>query len=84
MAINAACLRTLSPQRADARLGEEMFMNGYALKTREWSLMASPSICKGRMMKARSALLLFQVPFPELRHHGKGATPSVSGCAFGV
>ena len=23
-----------SPQRAEARLGEEMFMNGYALKTR--------------------------------------------------
>ena len=31
---NAACLRTLSPQRAEARLGEEMFINGYALKTR--------------------------------------------------
>ncbi len=23
-----------SPQRAEARLGEEMFINGYALKTR--------------------------------------------------
>ena len=27
-------LRTLSPQRAEARLEEEMFINGYALKTR--------------------------------------------------
>ena len=35
MAINAACLHTLSPlSSAKARLGEEMFINGYALKTR--------------------------------------------------
>ena len=39
MAFNAACLRTLSPPlRAEARLGEEMFINGYALKTWEWLL----------------------------------------------
>ena len=35
MAINAECLRTLSPlSRAKARLEEEMFINGYALNTR--------------------------------------------------
>ena len=28
----------VSPQRAQARLGEEMFINGYALKTWEWLL----------------------------------------------
>ena len=28
----------VSPQRAEARLGEEMFINGYALKTWEWLL----------------------------------------------
>ena len=59
MAINVACLSTfLPPQYAEARLGEKLFMNGYALKTWEWSLMASPSIRKaGRMMSAQNAPL---------------------------
>ena len=39
MVINAArSARDSCPRRAEARLGEEMFINGYALITWKWAL----------------------------------------------
>ena len=35
----------LSPQRAEARLGEKMFLNGYALITWKWALTTIPTAC---------------------------------------
>ena len=42
----------LSPQRAEARLGEEMLINGYALITWKWALTTIPTAMLWKTIKA--------------------------------